>query len=400
MLQIRREKFGGIVFNTENGSQLTLDQEGFNVFYEHVSKKDSGSGTQFDFLSNVVEKLELRDKEIFNYVSVDRNQDVSYPFEVLSAPILLDLQLTTTCNLACPHCYVNSSKNGFDAPFEDVVMVLDQAKEIGVFEIAFGGGEVTLYPEFEQILKETYKRNLVPNFASNGVNFTNSQIKAMKKYVGAVALSIEHLGQKFEKRRGFSFGQFISSIELLKKKDINLVFQVTVSEGNLCELSEVCDFLLHYEPYGIVFLTYKPVGRAICYDVPLKKVSSQKVVNELKSVFTKLQDRTKVGYDCCLANALVNSGICLNEDIQGCSALRSSIAVNYNMDVVPCSFSSSVLGNLKSSNLYKIWSNEHSHLFRKKFIEETEQDGSCKSCNVRWNCLGGCPEFDLVECSV
>ncbi len=399
MLLIREEDFGGFVFNTRNGSRVSLDDEGFKAFETLVSDRKKLRDEEVAFLEGICGRLELAKKEHFSLINVPKKTTKAYPFEVYRSPVLLDLQITTRCNLFCPHCYVNSSASGQDASLEDITKVFDQAQEAGVFEIALGGGEPTLHPHFETILKECDRRHIVPNLATNGCDLSNAHIKAMKRYCGAVALSLEHLGVKFEKRRGYAFSQFLDSVQRLKRENIQVVFQVTVSQSNLSELADIAKFLVTFEPYGIVFLTFKPVGRAICYDTPLSKVDIHEIVPVIKACFFFLEGKTKVGYDCCLANALIGTGVSNDCEIQGCSALRTSIAVNWNLDIVPCSFSAQVVGNLNQTKLIDVWNGDQAALFRERFQSKVESQDRCKSCTFKWTCLGGCPEFNLVSCT-
>ncbi len=398
MLILRKENFGGIVFNTKNGHQLSLDKDGYFLLNKIVLGEKIDKQAEKDFLINLFEELELDKNEKNKYLKFKLPSIGKYNFEVLSAPTLVDLQITTKCNLSCPHCYANSSLNGKHISLKEVKRVIQECQKMGVFEIALGGGEPTMHPDFEKILKMIRKSGIVPSLASNGKDLSEENLEAIKKYCGAMALSIEFIGKEFEKRRGFAFAGFLKTVQKIKEKNIKLVFQLTISKSNYQKLKEIVKFLLKLSPYGIVFLTYKPAGRGEVLNDVLYNEDQNKVVKNIKESFALMKGKTKAGYDCCLANLLIGRNLADDKLINGCSATRSSLAINLNLDVVPCSFISKPLGNLKQETLAEIWRNKNADLFRNKFKNKIEKNPLCSQCEYKTNCLGGCPEFDLVKC--
>lgn len=399
MLKLRPEKFGGLVFNTKNGVRLSLDQAGFFTFEKFIKRtKAVRTETERNFLQDVCQKLNLSLSQgefyLINHQAL--NEERKYPFSVLAAPVLVDFQITKQCNLSCPHCYAESSSAPLHTCWSDIIKVFDDCAQAGVFEVALGGGEPTLHPQFVNILKAAKKRNLVCNLATNGKGLNNKLVNAFANYCGAIALSLEFLGKDFERRRGFKFEDFLKSVERLKKANIKLIFQITVSQSNLYKICGLAEFLSKYQPYGIVFLTYKPVGRGKNFDSPLINLDSSKILEELKKSFRILEGKAiKIGYDCCLANLVAG----LNSEVVGCSATRESVAVNLDLDVLPCSFVSNYrLGNLKNNDLLSIWQGDNAKLFRDRFVTKIESDKKCHTCRHKLTCLGGCPEFNLVEC--
>jgi len=68
-------------------------------------------------------------------------------------------------------------------------LIIEQAKEAGVLQIAIGGGNPNQHPDFIQILKNTFENGIVPSYTSNGDGLTNDILKATQKYCGAMAIS-------------------------------------------------------------------------------------------------------------------------------------------------------------------------------------------------------------------
>lgn len=70
-------------------------------------------------------------------------------------------------------------------------MVLDQLAEMGVFQVAIGGGEPLLHPDIIPILQYGKKLGLVINLTTSGAHLDFDRLMALKRYAGAVALSLE-----------------------------------------------------------------------------------------------------------------------------------------------------------------------------------------------------------------
>lgn len=387
MITLKQENFGGIAFNPENGHELRLDHELFN------SLKNKQTNTK---VQEVYKQLAVINPT-FKIIPQSQALEDKFPFTVLNSPVLADINITNKCNLSCPHCYINSNKNGTHMSLSDFRLALDQCKKAGVLQIALGGGEPTLHPDFPTIIKETRKAGIVPNLTTNGKHLSFKTVYYLAQYAGAVALSIEEIGKEFEKRRGFPFSDFVKSAKKLKAAGIKLVFQITLSKGNLSRVNQTVKYLLKYKPYGILFLAYKPQGRGKNYDSPLSLASQQQVSQVLKSIFKDLKGKTKIGFDCCLTPALMN--VEQNPSFKGCSASRESVAIMPDLQVLPCSFLNNKehFDNLNEKGLTDIWQSEKFNNFRKQISKKTSQ-ATCMKCSQNNTCLGGCPAFELTKC--
>jgi hypothetical protein len=109
-------------------------------------------------------------------------------------PELVDLKITDKCNIGCDFCYQGSSPNGKHAKYEDIEKVLVEMAKAEVFEIAIGGGEPTLHPDFFKILNKIKELGMVPNFSTKNYNFfTPRNFELLKNVVGAIGISVSTL---------------------------------------------------------------------------------------------------------------------------------------------------------------------------------------------------------------
>ena len=63
---------------------------------------------------------------------------------------MLELEITTKCNLNCLHCYNRENKN-LDMPYQDIVKCINFANENIINTFTISGGEACLHPQFKEI---------------------------------------------------------------------------------------------------------------------------------------------------------------------------------------------------------------------------------------------------------
>ena len=406
-LVLRREPFGGILFDPLDGTYLELDAEGFGAVHRHlVDRAPPATPDERAFVEAVRAEVPgfgdhraVRGPAALPEVGPTRNATV------FAAPTLVDLQVTTRCTMGCPHCYSSSEPEGVHMAFEDVSRLFHQLAEAGVCQIAIGGGEPLLHPEIVRILELGRDLGLVLNLTTTGIGLSPRVLDALASCCGAVALSLEDVGEGFAKRRKMGFPHFEAALAKLQARGIRTVFQITLSAQTLARLPAIVDYCLSVRDlYGVIFLAYKPVGRGDGYETALSAVDPAALYPWLKQAFLRLTGHTKVGYDCCLTPGIAGIdeelGFSELDLLEGCSAARTSVGVGTNLDVIPCTFvTHRVLGNLRDRPFMEIWSRPDDAAFRSDL--DTLGDGSeaCSTCRLRKSCLGGCPEWDLVRCT-
>jgi hypothetical protein len=111
-----------------------------------------------------------------------------------SAPELVDLKITDYCPMGCEFCYQASTKKGLHADTKQIEKILDQLSELGVFEVAIGGGEPTMHPDFAHILEYARKCNITPNFTTYSTAWLKKKqiVSAVAEYVGAIGVSVHN----------------------------------------------------------------------------------------------------------------------------------------------------------------------------------------------------------------
>lgn len=113
------------------------------------------------------------------------------PYSVASTPELVDVKLTDYCPHGCEFCYQSSTKAGKHADIKVLETLAYDLKRAKVFEVALGGGETTMYPEFAKILSLFDSYGITPNFTTFNMAWTKNKeiLKAVLKHAGSFAVS-------------------------------------------------------------------------------------------------------------------------------------------------------------------------------------------------------------------
>jgi len=114
------------------------------------------------------------------------------------------------CNLDCVYCRRHSAINPGEAelaapskessflPLEYLIQVLDDAKKLLVEEILLvGGGEPTIHPQFEQIIREVKSRGFGLNFSTNGLVLRKKLVDTIVEY-GVDNITVSVSGVSFD----------------------------------------------------------------------------------------------------------------------------------------------------------------------------------------------------------
>lgn len=309
-------------------------------------------------------------------------------------PELADVSISNYCTENCDYCYRSSDVNGSFISLEDYELILKElssSKYGSVFQIALGGGEPLLHPNFEEILKLTHQYGIIPNYTTNGKHFNEKNLEFTKKYCGAIAIS-------FDNYRNLSLENLRNISILLNQYDIKSNIHFVLSEKTLNQAISILngkydDYLKNFN--SIIFLTYKPLGNASKDDMIISK---NKLLNFLKLVDNPLTS-IKIGFDACFVPTILRNTDVDSELVDSCECGFFSVYINENLDVMPCSFCNDehFKFNLKNFSFEEIWSEKFKNY---KNLMNKNKEG-CFKCSVQDECRGMCPFFkDLTFCKI
>ncbi len=308
------------------------------------------------------------------------------PFWSPHGPELMDISITNWCDKGCVFCYKSSTRHGSHMALADYKRVIDEAAEMGTFQVALGGGNPNQHPDFEEILEYTATKGVVPNYTTNGRGLTNSILDATQRYCGAVAVSAYP-----------PYSETAETIRILAdrkiKTNVHFIVDSESVDTAISWLQNPPEFLRSIN--ALVFLNYKPSGRKVFEE---KLLRNSPRVDEFFKLATSPNAKLKVGFDACCVSGVFARTTASTSFVDACDAGRFSLYVSEDLKVFPCSFQSGLVEGDKLSDetsLLDIWqTSENVRSFRSYFASSR-----CGGCLHKKNCMNGCPIFDqLVVC--
>jgi radical SAM protein with 4Fe4S-binding SPASM domain len=296
------------------------------------------------------------------------------PFWSPTGPELLDVAITNYCEKGCGFCYRQSNIDGKHMSLSDFINLINQAKKIGVLQIALGGGNPNQHPEFINFLKISRDNNIIPSYTTNGNGLTDEILKATKENCGAIALSAYK-----------PYSNLSKIIDKVIKYEIKTNVHFVVSSETIGKAIEWLvsppEFLSKIN--ALVFLNYKPVNTS-----PNLNLNSSDLLPIFFELLRRNKYRFKIGFDSCFMSGIVSYLDIKSIFIDSCDSARFSAFISEDMKMFPCSFMINSLnaGNLREKTMLDIWMNDELFVKHRKNISEN----NCKTCLYEKNCKGGC----------
>lgn len=157
------------------------------------------------------------------------------------------IYLTNNCNERCKHCYMYSGDIKIDEmPPEVWKDVLSEYKEYGGKGVTFTGGEVTVYKNYESILRHAHELGLNVAVLTNGILWDDKSIDECRHYIDEVQISIDGYDRSsyYKVRQFDGFDKAISNLIAFSKSGVRSSMAVTPLYDNLYE------FINNFEPFA------------------------------------------------------------------------------------------------------------------------------------------------------
>lgn len=312
------------------------------------------------------------------------DKNVQEPFWAEDGPELLDVSITTYCERECPFCYRKSNREGYHISLDDLKKIVSQAKEIGVLQIAIGGGNPNQHPDFIEILRYIRDNGIVPSYTTNGEGLSDEILEATKMYCGAMAISVY---------APYNESAYLELVNRAKYFGVKVNLHIILTTDTICQiikwLKNPPQFF--YNSNAIIFLNYKNVGGDL--DLSIRDAALW------KEFFYAVEHSSNltIGFDSCTVPGIVSymEGISPSL-IEPCEAGRFSAFISEDLEVFPCSFLANTdCGiSLRNHTLLDIWKNADLFISMRERVREN----NCKNCMHEYLCHGGCPFFPINNC--
>lgn len=310
------------------------------------------------------------------------------------------IYITDKCQLQCKHCYLGSRlRKGTVMPKKDVFDNLLFWKKLGGEKLCFLGGEPTLHPQFEEIVKYANKlKYRIITIDTNGLAISLVKLSALKpsdfSYI-QISLDGGSANTNDNIRGKGAFKETLKTIEALCKRGFDIRIICTVNKENLRDCLNILPLadslrvsLVKYHIFSEIGIGKKNSDLLLS---PYEWNNFIKKLIKLKGKYkTKIQYQAaygkketeeayfKQGYRGCVGRRLDRMSIFSDDRVYICSYL-------FDMDL---NFAKIDLNN-KKLRIRKDKSNEL-NLFSNKLKK-------CDKCNFYKICAGGCSAENLIK---
>ena len=146
-------------------------------------------------------------------------------------------ELTYGCNLRCVHCY-NPTHRALpqELTTSEICSLLDQIAELGVLTVTFTGGEPSVRPDIEHILRHARGQGLVIQLLTNATRMTPSFVTVLRE-VGVAQVNVSIYGATeltYERMTGVagSYRQFLQGLASLADGRLPVTVRMPVTTIN------------------------------------------------------------------------------------------------------------------------------------------------------------------------
>ena len=173
------------------------------------------------------------------------------------------LELLSSCNLNCAHCFYRSSNKFYSDDFlskREIFALVEKMVENEINKLVLTGGEPTLHPDFIEISKYAMLKIPKVSVCTNGV-ILNSELEDeiiklnFSTYTVSIDSHIESVHDKFRGRKG-AFKKTINFIKKLNLKNKNVSIHITIHPDNIDYIEETINFCKDFTKEIVVSSIY------------------------------------------------------------------------------------------------------------------------------------------------
>jgi radical SAM protein with 4Fe4S-binding SPASM domain len=319
--------------------------------------------------------------------------------------------LSFRCNLACTHCWVNSSPmvdTSGDLSTEQALKAVEQIAELNTETALLSGGEVLYRRDALVILQALADHGVNIGLETNGLLFSPSFLDLARRLtseekMGMVVSLDGGTAEAHERMRGpATFNRTLRGLELLKDACIPFNVQCVLNRDNVRTIPNLFAVARRYLPQlqMLQFAFLNPVGRgesavdALGLRYRDYRVIFELLAREMENFDGYLlvkgppalippeylsfvhQSRKVVKSVSCKFPLL---GILPNGDVTICALSRKDQTLNF--------------GNILSISLKQVWEQTRMDMLRSRYMAAQHLTGICGDCTFKSSCRGGCRAF-------
>ena len=334
----------------------------------------------------------------------------------------MNLMITGKCNLNCLHCF-NAKDNAplnTELSYEQVINILDQARDIGIHAFTITGGEPLVHPRFLDIVKAIYERDMyIFELNTNGLLLNQKMLDVFKE-IGChplIKISFDGVGyHNIIRQHPKAEDLTVKALKLCIQNGFRVKAQVQVNRKNVDVMMDTAHLLdeLGVDEMRIIRTTEAPRWEKNSpqssltieeYYESMLEFAKEYIHSNMKMVidvwqFIRLFPRFHIYSLVPIACSKDE----FNIRIPMCKGNRGMIAVSSSGEVVPCLQMSGYfiehkisLGNIFKTPLKQlVKESDYLNLALAPLFKQIVENDKCGNCKYYRACNGGCPALGLL----
>jgi radical SAM protein with 4Fe4S-binding SPASM domain len=303
----------------------------------------------------------------------------------LRAPLVAHWAVTYRCNLHCAFCYSESGPGrplGPDGRTRQ--RLVGRLAAWGVLEVALGGGEPAVLPDFAELLGAIRDAGMVPNVTTNGTVQGRAVVRALADHAGIVHLSGDRPDLLDAARGTGVFTRLRQTARLLRDAGVRLGVNLLLTPDNAGYLRRSLQAILDLGVQTVTFLRPKGAWAAEHWPGFPCAADLARLGDDLRS-FLEEKPPLRLYVDTALRGEWAMAGLLEDPEpeVLGCGGAQRHVAVTPEGDVYPCSHQRRPeyrMGNLLADDFADIWSRGTGLAGRQRYL------GDCRG--VQCPCRG------------
>ncbi len=317
----------------------------------------------------------------------------------LRAPTEVHVAVTTRCPVACTACYLDAGPDrpGPEPGAAELKAHLAELAAMGVFEVAFGGGEGLLRDDLLDLARHARDLGLTPNLTTSGFGLTPTRARQLAEVMGQVNISIDGLGQTYRDARGWDGAERgLAAVALLHDAGARVGVNTLLSRPLLDRPGALEDLGRAIAAAGArewQWLRLKPAGRGVDAYADLALRPDQHLDLWPRALALDAALDLVLRFDCALVPFLAAHDpppeLLARLGVRGCPGGHSLWARAADGAWAPCSFAPATsVAPHASDGLPAAWSTDPQ--LRAWRDRATTPPAPCNTCAYASTCRGGC----------
>ena len=221
----------------------------------------------------------------------------------------LFLNITSYCNSNCVYCEVKCLDHKNDLEFERQKKLIKEAKDLGVTEVSFSGGEPFVYYKVWELIDYVLSLGLELNIMSNGLminDFSDEKMAVLKK-LKRIFISWDSADPKIhnELRGGADFFEkSLAGVKKMLAAGVKVSFAGVLSNKNYAGLNDLIRFT---HESGVDSIFFQPLHVWSNYDTVANSKDKEKLIPEqddFKALRQSIKTATKLARQLGVDNNL------------------------------------------------------------------------------------------------